>query len=119
MTSSTTPEEVADYLGLYKIEARWQATELTQVLLGATRQLERAIPHLGGFRDISHQKVETHRLENEGDRIVGGAITSLFERGIDPMFVMRRKDIFERLEDAIDSCERAAYILKGIVIKNA
>jgi hypothetical protein len=113
-------EEVADYLGLYKIEAPMeQATELTQVLLGATRQVEQAIPRLRGFRDISRQTVETHRLENEGDRIVRGAIASLFERGIDPMFVIRWKDIFERLEDAIDSCERAAYILEGIVIKNA
>jgi hypothetical protein len=113
-------EEVADYLGLYKIEAPMeQATELTHVLLGATRQLEQAIPRLRGFKDISRQTVEAHRLENEGDRIVRAAIASLFERGIDPMFVIRWKDIFERLEDAIDACERAAYILEGIVIKNA
>ena len=60
-----------------------------------------------------------HRLENEGDRIVRGAIASLFEHGIDPMVVIRWKDIFERLESAIDSTERAAYLLEGIVIKHA
>jgi hypothetical protein len=37
-----------------------------------------------------------HRLENDGDRIVREAIASLFERGIDPMVVIRWKDIFER-----------------------
>ena len=63
--------------------------------------------------------MEIHRLENEGDRIVREAIASLFEAGIDPMVVIRWKDIFERLEHAIDSTERAAYILDGIVIKNA
>ena len=46
------------------------------------------------------------------------ALASLFERGIDPMLVIRWKDIFERLEDAIDSTETAANILEGIVIKN-
>jgi predicted phosphate transport protein (TIGR00153 family) len=113
-------EEVADYMGLYKIEASMeQAMRLTHVLLGAARQLADAIPRLRGFRDISEQIVETHRLENEGDRIVREAIAALFERGIDPIFVIRWKDIFERLEDAIDACERAAYILEGIVIKNA
>ena len=35
------------------------------------------------------------------------------------MVVICWKDIFERLEQAIDSTERAAYILDGIVIKNA
>jgi uncharacterized protein Yka (UPF0111/DUF47 family) len=59
-------------------------------------------------------------LENEGDRIVRGAIASLCGReNIDPMVVIRWKDLFERLEQAIDSTERAAYILDGIVIKNA
>jgi hypothetical protein len=43
----------------------------------------------------------------------------LFEVGIDPMVVICWKDIFERLEHAIDSTERAADILDGIVIKNA
>ena len=62
--------------------------------------------------------MEVHRLENAGDRIVRGAIASLFEAGIDPMVVIRWKDIFERLEHAIDSTERAADILDGIVIKN-
>ena len=48
-----------------------------------------------------------------------GMLRALFERGIDPMMVIRWKDIFERLEDAIDSTERTANILEGIVIKNS
>ena len=60
-----------------------------------------------------------HRLEDEGDRIVRSAIASLFERGIDPMVVIRWKDIFERLEAAIDATEQVANILEGIVIKNS
>jgi uncharacterized protein len=113
-------EEVADYLGLYRIDAPMlQAQALAHVLLDATRQIELAIPLVREFKDISKHTVEIHRLENEGDRIVRGAIASLFERGIDPMVVIRWKDIFERLENAIDSTERAADILDGIVIKNS
>ncbi len=113
-------EEVADYLGLYKIEAPMaQAQRLAGVLRDATRQLAAAIPLIRTFKDINNQMVEVHRLENEGDRLVREAIASLFESGIDPMVVIRWKDIFERLENAIDSTERAAFILEGIVIKNA
>jgi predicted phosphate transport protein (TIGR00153 family) len=113
-------EEVADYLGLYRIEAPMiQAQTLAGVLRAATSQIAEAIPLVRGFKDISKHTVEVHRLENEGDRIVREAIASLFEVGIDPMVVIRWKDIFERLENAVDSTERAAYILEGIVIKNS
>ena len=113
-------EEVADYLGLYRIEAPMtQAQRQAGVLHAATREVAQAIPKLRGFRDISAHTTEVHRLEKIGDRIVREAIASLFEDGIDPMVVIRWKDIFERLEHAIDATEKAADILEGIVIKNA
>ena len=113
-------EEVADYLGLYNIEAPMvQSQELAKVLHACARQIAEAMPRLRGFKDISHYTVEINRLENDGDRITREAIASLFNNGIDPMVVIRWKDIFERLEEAIDSCERVANILEGIVIKNS
>ena len=62
--------------------------------------------------------MEINRCENEGDRIARDALASLFQAGIDPMLVIRWKDIFERLEDAVDATERVSNILEGIVIKN-
>jgi predicted phosphate transport protein (TIGR00153 family) len=113
-------EEVADYLGLYNIEAPMeQAQALAHVLHAAARQISEAMPRLRGFKDISHYTVEINRLENDGDRITREAIASLFDNGIDPMVVIRWKDIFERLEEAIDATEHVANILEGIVIKNS
>jgi predicted phosphate transport protein (TIGR00153 family) len=113
-------EEAADYLNLYKIEAPMeQAQRLSHVLLQCTRQIAEAVPRLRGFRDINHFVVEINRLENDGDRITREAIASLFDGGIDPMVVIRWKDIYERLEAAIDACERVAHILESVVIKNA
>jgi len=111
--------EVADYLGLYKIEAPMeQAQRLTHILLQAARELAEAIPLLRGFQDLSKHTVEVNRLENDGDRVSREAMASLFDNGIDPMVVIRWKDIFERLESAIDQTETVANILEGIVIKN-
>ena len=113
-------EEVADYLGLYKIEAPMdQAIKLAQVLHLACTQIAEAMPKLRGFNDISAHTWEINSLENEGDRITREAIASLFDGGIDPMVVIRWKDLFERLEDAIDATEHVANILAGIVIKNS
>jgi hypothetical protein len=112
-------DEVAAFLNVYAIEATMsQAEALAQVLCDAARELCCAVHKVARFENISAHVVEVHRLENEGDRLVRGAIASLFEDGIDPMVVIRWKDIFERLEDAIDSTERAAYVLEGVVIKN-
>jgi predicted phosphate transport protein (TIGR00153 family) len=113
-------DEVADYLGLYKIEAPMeQALRLAHTLLQATRQIAEAMPRMRSFEAIGHFTVEVNRLENEGDRISRDAIASLFESGIDPLVVIRWKDIFERLEEAIDACEHVANTLEGIVIKNS
>ena len=77
------------------------------------------MPRLRGFKDLSHNTVEINRLENDGDRIAREAIASLFDNGIDPMVVIRWKDIFERLEEAIDATEHVANILEGVAIKNS
>ena len=96
-----------------------QAQELAEIIVLATRELAVALPRLQGFKDIHAQAVEIHRLENEGDRITREALASLFDGGIDPMVVIRWKDLFERLESAVDATEHVANILEGIVIKNS
>jgi uncharacterized protein len=113
-------EEAADFLGLYGIEAPMdQAQELSAVLRDACRNLAAALSRLQGLTDLHHHLVEVHRLENEGDRITREAIASLFDNGIDPMVVIRWKDVFDRLEGAIDAAEHVADVLESVVIKNA
>jgi predicted phosphate transport protein (TIGR00153 family) len=113
-------EEAADFLGLYKIEAPMsQAQDLTKVLVAACEQLAAGLEHLRDFKDLDKYWIEIHRLENDGDRISRNAVASLFSNGIDPMVVIRWKDMFAVLENAIDATETAAQILEGIVIKNS
>ncbi len=113
-------EEVADLFVLYKIEAPMeQAQELAHLLALACAELAAAMPLLRSFADFSVHIVEVNRLENEGDRVSREAVASLFDAGIDPMVVIRWKDVFERLEEGIDATERTANVLEGIRIKNA
>jgi uncharacterized protein len=113
-------EETADFMGLYRIEAPMeQSLALADVLVKSCEQLAEALAHLRGFKNLDPYWIEIHRLENDGDRIYRDAIASLFANGIDPMVVIRWRDIFLRLERAIDATETAAHILEGIVIKNS
>ncbi len=113
-------EEVADYLGLYRIEAPMeQAQRLAHILMEACRRINEAVPRMRGFRDVTHYTNEIHRLETDGDRVTREAVASLFDTGIDPMVVIRWKDIFERLEEAVDATEHIANVIANIVVKNS
>ena len=113
-------EETADFMGLYRIEAPMdQAQAMAEILVKSCEQLYGLLQNLRGFKDLEHYWIEIHRLENDGDRVYRDAIASLFADRVDPMVVIRWRDIFLRLERAVDATETAAHILEGIVIKNA
>ncbi|MDQ3777380.1 MAG: DUF47 family protein [Actinomycetota bacterium] len=113
-------ENASDLLGLYRVEGPMeQAHEQCRVLVESATHLAAALGELRGFRGAQRHLVEVKRLEDEGDRIVRDAIAALFENdGVSPLTVIRWKDIFEALEDAIDACETAADVVGNIVVKN-
>src|SRR3954465_4072493 len=111
-------EQTADWLGLYRIQGpRERSGALAEVLVGAAEQVAQALRALRTRADLAPHLVEIHRLENEGDRIVRGAVASLFANGIDPMVVIRWKDIFESLERSVDACETVGHVLEGITLR--
>jgi predicted phosphate transport protein (TIGR00153 family) len=113
-------EEAADLLALYGVEAPMeQGVALGEVLQAAGREVCAALSSLDRPDLVHGHVVATKRLEEDGDRVARGALASLFEGGIDPMVVIRWKDIYDRLEQAIDSCDRAAHVLEGMLLKQA
>jgi uncharacterized protein len=111
-------EEAADQLRRYSVEASMEAAqEIADVLVLAAEEIVEALKAMRGGVDGAAHRVEIHRLENEADRLVREAVAALFANGIDPMVVIRWKDIFESLEAAVDACETAANVLEGIAIK--
>ena len=111
-------EQVSDMFGLYKIEApNDQAEQLTVILRDSCALLVQAVFALRNEQPINEMMVEIHRLENDGDRVSREAIASLFEGGVDPMVVIRWKDIYEQLEQAIDACESVAHELESAALR--
>ena len=111
-------EQTADMLGIYRVEATMeQACQLADVLVAAGEEVSAATTALRAGADLAPHIVEIHRLENEGDRLSRDAIASLFVAGIDPMVVIRWKDIFESLEASVDACEHVAHVLEGIALR--
>ena len=93
-------EEAADKLGLYAVEAPMeQAEAIADVLVAAAEQVAVSLRGLRNGLEVGDQLREIHRLENQGDRLQRAAVADLFATGIDPMIVIRWKDIFETSSD--------------------
>jgi uncharacterized protein len=114
-------EEASDLLGLYGVELPTRhAVEQCAIIVAAVEQLSAACDNLKGMRGVQDALVELKRLEDEGDQVLRNALASLFrDERIDPLIVIRWKDIYEALERALDACETAANVIANILVKNA
>lgn len=114
-------EEASDLLGLYGVEMPTRhAVEQCALIVQACEQLAIACENLKGMRGVQEALVRLKAFEDEGDRILRDALGALFrDERIDPLIVIRWKDIYEALERALDACETAANVIANIVVKNA
>lgn len=113
-------EEVADTCILYSIDAPTDTViRQTELIVLQVEQIADALSHLRGFKGLERYWIEVHRLENEGDRIVRQAMADLFTHGQDPVEIIKWKDVYALLEEAIDTCEDAANVIERIVVKHA
>lgn len=113
-------ENAAELLGLYLVETPTrQSLELCGLLVQATEELALLLGDMKG-KGAEQRVIAIKGIEDRGDEIARAARASLFKDDrIDPMIVIRWKDIYERLEEAIDACETAAHRVGNILVKNA
>ncbi|MBJ7471593.1 MAG: DUF47 family protein [Solirubrobacteraceae bacterium] len=110
-------EQTAALMVLFAVEATMeQAVELGDILAAAGDRVARALDGFTGGQELGPHLTEIHRLENEGDRVSRAGLAALFAGGIDPMVVIRWKDLYDALEDAIDACEAVAIQIEGILL---
>jgi uncharacterized protein len=114
-------EEASDLIELYGVEsATKHALQQCSIIVSAVESLNEALGGLRAVSGIQQHLVDLKHHEDEGDRVVREAIASLFQDSrIDPLVVIRWKDIFDALEGALDACEKAANVLGNVVVKNA
>ena len=120
-------DDIADFIDdaaramvIYNVEGSTDyARRFGAVLSDIARELNEVVSHLERPRDIMPRLVEIHRLENVADDLYHEAIGDLFKGTPDTLHVIKWKDIYEKLETAVDRCERAANIIESVIIKHA
>lgn len=93
------------------------AAELAGVLLRAGQALAQAVGALRRPGELLAAAQQVRRIEEEGDAVYTRVMTTLFADPPDPMDVLRRKTLYDTLEEALDECERVAAVLEGVALQ--
>ena len=99
-----------------------EAISLATVLINAVAEVQKAMTQLRNLTDrggIIRTCMEINRYENEGDQLIRKAVARLFNESDDAIHVMKWKEIYDYLEDAVDRCEDVANVLEGVALEYA
>lgn len=99
-------------------EIKDHAQDFAGVIVRMAEQVKEVVSTLQRPKNITQRLVEIHRLENEGDDIYHAAIAELFREEPDPLTVLKWKEVYEKLEAAVDRCENVANIIESVLIKH-
>jgi predicted phosphate transport protein (TIGR00153 family) len=111
-------QEIAETFVLYDVTAPTpEAKELAQILDAQAERLLEAFRRLDEMKDIDAPLRAVHELENRADRMSRAAIAGLFRDGKEALEVIKWRDIYHYLEEAIDSAEDAGEVLERMYHK--
>ena len=111
-------QEVAETFVIYGIEKPTpEARQLAGIIAGQGAELLAALRLLDKPETMQAHLRSVHTLENEADGLSRSAIGRLFRERMDPLDVIRFRDLYIALEETIDAAEDAAEILERIAAK--
>jgi predicted phosphate transport protein (TIGR00153 family) len=113
-------EETVDLVGLYELgDLPADFAPQVEVLQRATQLTAEAMPRLRTMKDLDEYWIEINRLENQGDRSYRRIVAHLFGGGYKSLDVLKRKDVVDSLEHAIDALESVANTVEQIAVKES
>jgi uncharacterized protein Yka (UPF0111/DUF47 family) len=99
-------------------EAPPHAAALADVLKRAATLIETAVRNMKKPKAMLDHTRGMKALEEEGDTIYAQAVGELFAGTPDPLHVIKWKELFDKLEEAIDQCDDVSNVLESIALKN-
>lgn len=102
-------------------DIRYEAVEFATIIQSCIDELIIAVKDLRKLNNknqILESCKRVHELENQADEILRRAVSRLFKEG-EVLLLIKWKEIFERLEKAVDRCEDIAGVIEGILIEHS
>ena len=111
-------QSVAETMAIYGIDRPTEeARKLAQILADQADSLVSALRKLDGLKDLDADLTRVHDLEHEADTLSRAAVARLFREGTDPLHVIKWRDLYRELENAIDAAEDAAEAIERMFHK--
>lgn len=111
-------QATAETFVIYGIERPTEeAVDLTRILDGQAVELLAALRKLDGLKDLDSHLEMVHDLEHEADALSRSAVARLFRDRLDPLEVIKWRDLYRELENAIDAAEDAAEAIERMFHK--
>jgi uncharacterized protein len=115
-------EHTAAFASLYRFSVLTESMRyLVRLSVACAREIAGAARRLRQFADpesVRGATIAVHALENEADAVYRRAIAALFEDGVNPVELVRQKDMLFSLEEGIDQCDDAMDVIRSVVVKN-
>jgi uncharacterized protein len=120
-------DDVIDYLDaavdmatLYEVDTLpYGVHTQVELLREAARLTADAMPKLANPAGLTDYWVRINELENDADQVYRRLMSWLFKSGLDPLSVMKLKDVIEALESAADAFEHVADVVHTIAVKES
>ncbi len=93
------------------------AKQMVGIVAGQAVQLLEALTKLEKGKDLGRHLATIHDLEHEADGLSRAAIGRLFRGQVDPLEVIKLRDLYQTLEETIDAAEDAAEVIERILAK--
>ena len=95
------------------------AVQLGRMIDDCCQALSRALAALRARKPVWDDCIEVNRLENEADAVERTIVAKLFGSQIDPIALIKQKEVFEILENTTDICEDVADVIQNVAVKNS
>lgn len=115
-------EACASRFEMYNVREKDEyITLFAEVIVRSAHQIRDAIQLLTKKKLLAMREhtIAINELENQADDLLRVSVTSLFAKVQDPIELIKRKEIYERLEQTTDYCEDVANILESIIMRNS
>ena len=111
-------QAVAESMSIFDVkEPTTDARRLAQILAEQGKELAAALAKLNKMKDLNEHLAKVHELEHEADGVSRAAIARLFRDGGDPLEVIKWRELYLEMENAIDAAEDAAEAIERMIHK--
>ena len=115
-------EDVSNRFDMFSIETvQPEAIQMARLIVRATGILKDALTEFKTFKKSRrlHELIkDVNTVEGEGDRLYRKIIKRLFIDQESTVDIIKWKDIYDDMENVLDSCEDVANIIEGVLMKN-